>query len=134
MNSISVKSSDEADIIINPRYGSIIGKHIIINLPVDIPLEQLNKYNSITSRFYISPNIDIEPYSIPKNRGRVTINDASPLILTKELISNIDMMGHLNLDKFLIGINEDIDDNLTLIGYMILRNKVKKRYTFNQGQ
>lgn len=124
-NSKSVTSMSEADLVVNPSNKFIFNKTIVITLPIEIPLEELAQFNTIISRFPIGYNIDVEPYEIPENRDKVNKDDYSLLILSKELIKNLDYGKLVNSSSFLIGIDECIDNCSTLIGQLILKSKIE---------
>lgn len=115
----------EANVIVNPKYGAIIGKTIIINLPVEVPLDQLMGNNDIVSRFNTGYNIPIVPYAVPDDRKDVTVDEASCLILNKSMLLNQKYAKLVSRSKFLLGIVETIDGDATLVGERILSTKVE---------
>lgn len=117
----------ESDIVVNPSNKNLFNKIIVIDLPINLPLEQLIKKNKIISRFPISSDyIELIPFELPKNREKVEDKDYSLLILSKDLINNPKYSKLINDNNFLIGINECIDGYSTLTGYLISRTKIEE--------
>lgn len=115
----------DADIFINLPYGSVIGKMIIINLPVEVPLDQLLEDNVVVSRFRISDRIPIVSYNLPENRKSIPLEDYSCLILNKLMFTNMKYAKVVSENNFLVGVLETIDNDATLIGEKILLNKIE---------
>lgn len=115
----------KADIIVNPSYGSVVNKLIVINLPVEVPLEQLMRFNRIISRFPIGYGIEVEPLPIPEKRKTVELEDYSNLILNKHMLLDIDYAQAVDKGNFLIGTDSIIDGNITLVGYLLLRTTLE---------
>lgn len=115
----------DADIIVNPSYGSVIGKTVIINLPISVPIEQLKDHNKIISRFPISSDIEIQLFPMPENRCEVTADEVSCIILTKDLINDPRYIELVHYSKFLLGTSVECDGGLTAVGYVLLKNKIE---------
>jgi hypothetical protein len=118
--------SSNADTIVNPIGGHYLGKQIIINLPIEIPSEQLLRYCKVYSRFPIGYGIPVIPFELPKDRIKIPKENYSLLILSPELMMDVRYSDLIHNNNFLIGINESIDDEATLVGYKILTNKVEE--------
>ena len=116
----------QADIVVNPCYGAICAKTVIINLPQDIPLEQLLPNNDVVSRFPIGYGIPVIPYDMPESRKEISEDDISLLILNKSMLTDTDKLKYLKSNNFIVGIDETIDGEATLIGLEILSNKIKE--------
>lgn len=116
----------KADIVVNPSYGSLVGKIIIINLPVDVPIDKLSQFNKIISRFPIGYGIEIKPYELPKDRKSIDLDDYSCLILNKDMLLDIDYAEAVESGNFLIGTDTIIDDEVTLAGYLLLRTNLEE--------
>lgn len=115
----------EADVIVNPTYGAVIGKTVIINLPIEVPIEQLKDQNRIISRFPIADGIEVQPYSLPSDRHEVTSEEMSYLILSPDIVNDPRYIELVHYGKFLIGTSVEIDGELTAVGWLLLRNKIE---------
>lgn len=109
----------DADIFVNPEYGAIYDKTVIINLPVEIPLEQLKNSNKIVSRFPIGHGIPVIPYDIPENRKVIDKKDYSCILLNPSMMTEMRFASLVKNNDFLIGISETIDGEASLIGLKI---------------
>lgn len=126
LGAIEVNSMVDADFIVNPKHGNIFNKTIIINLPTEMPINKLRKFNKVLSRFDLGiDGIEIVPYEIPKNRKKLRSKDYSLLILTKDMINDVRYAQLIENNQFLVGVDECVDDNTTLVGYLISRSKVE---------
>lgn len=125
MNSKVTGNMLTADVIVNPTQGSHIQKIIIINLPLDIPISKLQQFNKIISRFPIGYGIEVEPYNMPEVRKDVKSEDYSCLLLDKELLTNMDYIQAVRDGNFILGNDELVDDEMSLIGYLILRSNIE---------
>jgi hypothetical protein len=114
----------DADIFINPTYGAIYNKTIIINLPIEIPIEQLKKFNQIVSRFPIGYGIPVIPYQFPSKQKLVKKPNFSCLILNPSMMSNIKYARLVRSNDFLIGVSETVDGGASLIGLEVYSNKI----------
>jgi hypothetical protein len=115
----------DADIIVNPTYGSVIGRTIIVNLPISVPLDQLKDHNKIISRFPISSDIEVQLFPLPTNRSEVTIDEMSCIILSKDIVNDPRYIELVHCSKFLVGTSEICDNAITAVGYILLRNKIE---------
>lgn len=114
----------QADIIINPNYGILFHKLIILNLATEVPLGQLMIDNQVISRFPIGYGIPVVPYSMPENRSDKDIEDYSCLILNESMLTDMRFSDKSKLN-YLVGIDETIEGDATIIGISILKNKVE---------
>lgn len=116
---------DQADIVINPFCGVLFNKTVIINLPIEVPIDQLLQYNTIVSRFPIGYGIPVVPYNLPEEREVVDEDDYSCLILTKYALVDIDRAHLVKNNKFLIGTSEVLDGDASLVGLVIASTKIE---------
>lgn len=115
----------QADIIVNPSFSSVLNKTVIINLPIEVPLDKLMQYNSIISRFPIGYGIEVAPYELPEGRKSKESKDYSLLILSKDLLTDLDYAEIVDDNDFLIGVDALIDGSITLVGYVLLKNRLE---------
>lgn len=115
----------QASIVVNPYYSSLFNKTVIINLPIEVPLDRLMQFNKIISRFPIGYGIKVEPYDLPDDREDISKEDFSCLILNKNMLIDLDYAELVDTGKFLIGIDAMIDGEITLVGYILLKNKLE---------
>lgn len=115
----------QADVVINPYYSSLLNKTIIINLPIEVPLDKLMQFNKIISRFPIGYGIEVQPYELPEVRDDIPKEDYSCLILNKDMLIDLDYAELVESGNFLIGIDAVIDDDITLVGYLLLKHKLE---------
>jgi hypothetical protein len=109
----------DADIFVNPEYGAIYDKTVIVNLPVEIPLEQLRSSNKVISRFPIGYDIPVIPYDVPEDKKCVKKSDYSCIILNPSMMTEMKYAKCVKDNDFLIGISETIDGEASLIGLKI---------------
>lgn len=117
---------NQADIIVNPSFGSSICRSIIINLPFEIPIDILKKHNKIKSRFPIGLGIDVEEYVIPENRTKKSKKDYSLLLLNKYMLADLSKVELIDNTNFLLGTDAVIDGSLTAVGYTLLRTYIEE--------
>lgn len=115
----------EANVVVNPQYGVIRNRLIVINLPIEVPLEQLIGNNTVISRFPIGYGIPVVGYNVPEEREEVSKEDYSCLILNKHMLTDMSYLKKVSNQKFLLGISEVIEDQATLVGQIILSTKVE---------
>lgn len=115
----------QADVVINPYYSSLLNKTIIINLPIEVPLDKLMQFNKIISRFPIGYGIEVQSYELPEVRDDIPKEDYSCLILNKDMLIDLDYAELVESGNFLIGIDAVIDDDITLVGYLLLKHKLE---------
>jgi hypothetical protein len=121
MTSILYKS----DIVVNPYYSSVLNKTILIDLPLEVPIDKLMQYNKIISRFPIGYGIQIESFKLPTERKVVDKKDYSCLLLNKYMFTEIDLAELVENNNFILGINSVIDGYATLVGYTLLKTKLE---------
>lgn len=124
-NLIPTLHLSESDVVVNPYFSSLIDKTIIINLPIEVPIDRLMQFNKIISRFPIGYGIEIKEYNLQETRVSIDKTDYSCLILSKEIISDVNNAEMIDTTNFLIGIDETIDESPSLIGYLLTRTKVE---------
>lgn len=118
-------SLNKAKYVVNPKYRHLINKIIIINLPVEVPIERLLKYNKIISRFPTAIGVDIDPYDLPQNRESIENKEFSLLILNKDMLLDVNKLDLVTKNNFLLGIDTEVDGYITLAGYILLKNKLE---------
>jgi len=109
----------DADIFVNPEYGAIYDKTVIIYLPVEIPLDQLKNSNKVISRFPIGYGVIVIPYDVPDERKKVKAENYSCLILNPSMMTELRFAQTVKDNDFLIGISETVDGEASLIGLKI---------------
>jgi hypothetical protein len=122
LNLNSSTSLTTAKYVVNPKYSHLVNKIIIINLPIEISVHRLLRYNKIISRFPIAEGIRIEPYEVPKETKELEKEDYSCLILNKAMLLNPKYLEVVSKENFLLGIDTLMDGFITLAGYIILKN------------
>lgn len=115
----------QSNILVNPKFKSAMGKKIIINLPIELPLEDLISMNRVESRFNIGYNIPVVPYKLPDDRLDLSAEEYSPIILTKWMIEDLNYSKQVDKSNFLLGLGEEIDGDATLVGYIISKTKIE---------
>lgn len=114
----------ESDIRINPKSSSLLNKLVVINLPPDKCVYQLDQFNEILSRFPLKcDRYRLKPYS-EKDIHKEVNNKISPLILTKDLMTNPDMVDEVLSNTFLLGTDIEVENYITIIGVKLLMNEV----------
>lgn len=121
---------DKVKYIVNPKYAHINNRVIIINLPIEVKIELLKASNRIISRFPI-PGIHAEPYELPNDRHECSKKEFSTLILNKYMLDDLRYLDLLINNKFLLGIDTIIDGAITLVGYVMLKNKIEQISNIN---
>jgi hypothetical protein len=122
LNLNSASQIRNVEFLVNESFISSINKTILINLPIDIDFDRLSRYNEIISRFPIKcDHYSLLPYVIEEHSQPL---DVSPLILTKQLLSDIDQIDNIKNKKFLIGVNPITEDYLNLVGYLLINNNL----------
>jgi len=117
----------QADIIVNPTFSSPMRKKILINLPVEVPISRLSKFNKIVSRFPIN-GVELEEYKLPRNRTEIHKEDYSLLILNKYMLTDLSRANLIDNTNFLLGVDAVIDDSITAVGYLLLRTKLENLF------
>lgn len=126
MNKISTDNLAKSKYVVNTQYSHLIDKIIIINLPVEVPIEKLSRYNQVISRFPTVDGVKLDPYELPKNRNSLKVEDYSLLILNKDMLLDMDNLDVVANNNFLLGIDTIIDNYITLAGYILLKNKLEE--------
>lgn len=125
----STKSPTEllykSDTLVNPTLTALTCKNIIINLPIAVPVEDLNEMNTITARFSIGYGNNYIPYNIPTNREDVKGEDYDLLILTKHSAGNHKLIKDIDKSKYLLATDTLVDGELTATGYKLLSTKIE---------
>lgn len=110
----------EADYIVNPNTTSLVGRIIIINLPLESNLCKLSRFNQIISRY---PLQGVKHTFIPYTSEYLPQEKPlSNLILTKELIKSNKYLNYLKNHNFLISIEPYTNGYLNLIGYLTIKS------------
>lgn len=116
----------EADVVVNPGYGQLGWKEVIINLPGEYPLyELLQNGNRVVSRFPIGYGIEVVPYRRVGKRERVKAEDYSCLILNKWILEDIKYSELVNSNRFLLGIDAEVEGHPTMVGRLLMKSKVE---------
>lgn len=111
---------------VNPPWQNLVGKTIIINLPIKVDYKRLGRYNRLISRFPINSEgkrpikYDLIPY--PEVEFSINKNPQpyKPLILNKYLLSDPDIKITPE-DRYLLGTDPTTGGELNLVGYMIVK-------------
>lgn len=110
----------EAEYIVNPCTVSLVGRKIIINLPTDLDLNKLSRFNQIISRFPLEGIKHVFlPYTLSLN---FTEKPISNLILTKELLKSNKYSNYIKKHNFLISIEPFTNGYLNLLGILTLNS------------
>lgn len=115
-----------ADSVVNPTWNNLVGKTIIINLPTDIDLKRLCRYNRVISRFPLiaKDGTDLKYELVPFEAVEFKFVDGERTydkrILNKYLMRSSDETITSN-DRFLLGTDIEVDGHLTSIGYIIVK-------------
>lgn len=115
----------EADIVINPYCSALMNKTLIINLPIEVPIDRLMPFNTLVSRFPIGYGIPVVPYNMPEDRESIELDDYSCLILTKYAFTEMELSKKIKGKKFLIGTSEVLDGEASLVGYVISETMIE---------
>lgn len=116
-------------VLVNPKSKSLVNKVVLLNLPVSINFDRLIKFNEVISRFPINcSRYRLKPYEV--NKTTESRDDYSPLILTKELMTNPDKISEVVDGAFLLGTETEVEGYLTLIGVQV--SNISNQ--FNNGQ
>lgn len=115
----------KSDTLINPTITALACKHIIINLPIAVPIEVLSEMNTITARFSTGYGNNYIPYNIPIDREEVKGEDYDLLILTKHSASNHKLIKDIDKSKYLLATDTLVDGELTATGYKLLSTKIE---------
>lgn len=121
----STTSIEDSDVIVNPKWSSMMGKEVVISNVGDFPIQKLigNK-NRVISRFRISDDMDMDPYEIPTKRKKCKKEDYCIKILTKEAMSDINLVEDIHNNNYLIGISDTVDGDLTSVGMKLLSTEL----------
>jgi hypothetical protein len=109
---------------VNPVWNNLIGKTIIITLPVKLDLERLTRFNKVISRYPLEEgektlNYDLVPYSEVEFKMEDHCN-YSRKILNKYLLTSNDY--DIKEDgRFLLGTEPETNGYLNTIGYLLLK-------------
>ena len=124
----------DATHFVNLEIQSLVGKTIIINLPIEFNYERLQQFNKFIIRYPIK---ELDKLKIEYEYTEYDINtieevkdesNVSCLILNKYLLSNKEKINEIKDKKFLLGTDYMTNEKPNLIGYCILKNSYKKLY------
>ena len=125
-------SLDEVSYFINCDIPSLVGKIIIINLPIEINLEGIQRFNEFILRYPIKELEELGAkykyveYEIGDVEEIEDEADISCLILNKYLLSDDTKIKDIEGKSFLLGTDYKTNGKLNLIGYCIFKNSFKK--------
>lgn len=124
-DSKSTTSIEDSDVIVNPKWSSMMGKEVVISNVGDFPIHKLIKNkNRVISRFKISDSIDKDPYEVPKERRKCKKKDYCIKILTKEAMSDMNLIEDVHNNNYLVGISDIVDGDLTSVGMKLLSTEL----------
>jgi hypothetical protein len=114
-------SVEESDVVVNPSWGSMIGKEVVINNIGEFPIrEMIENKNTVVSRFDMHPDIKKDPYQVPEKRKKCKKEDYCLCILTNEAMCDPDLVEDVHKNNYLVGICDTIGEDLTSVGVKLL--------------
>lgn len=108
--------------VINPDK-SVVGKSVIINLPMDVDYTIITKRNKVISRFPLQGDglkYELVPYPEVEFSNDLVYRPYSSMILNRWMMLDPDYIVTLT-DRYLLGIDPVTNGEFNCIGYMLER-------------
>jgi hypothetical protein len=109
---------------VNPIWNNLIGKTILITLPVNLDLERLTRFNKVISRYPLESNGKTLKYElVPYSEVEFKMEEHghySKKILNKYLLTS-DEHDIKEEGRFLLGAEPETNGYLNTIGYLLLK-------------